>query len=375
MPSTELTAIITRVFQRWPNPGDEDNTCILNCRLVAGECPIPPDEDGITWFSIKIREDPDRPFTEQLNYRWWGYWGKYRGEPQFQGSSYATAIQLGRGGVVRYLAKHGSGCGIGPAKAGKIYDKWGDESLEICRKHPQLVAQEVRITLKKAEAFAGTLWMEKKFETVEVEVMEILAGHGFPTSAVRDMMREWGLATPHRIRKSPFAMLRFAGCGFKRCDHLYLALGKNELALKRQALCVAYELDRDSSGNTWLPFPVAERVLTENIGGKANLVKAIELGLRAPFGDGPKLLETVSTDIHGRLGGSYLRWVSSGTKALQEKTLAHLLARSTTAENRWSFIASAADELQGYSPTNHSPSNATGAANTASSGSATAATG
>jgi hypothetical protein len=75
------------------------------------------------------------------------------------------------------------------------------------------------------------------------------------------------------------------GCGFLRCDALYLALGHNPARLKRQALCSWQALREfgERGGDTWFPVERVAQELRRKLGDAARPKAAVRLGLRAQW--------------------------------------------------------------------------------------------
>src|SRR5262249_53996393 len=96
-------------------------------------------------------------------------------------------------------------------------------------------------------------------------------GGGFYGATVKQLLRMWGKSAPDRVRHDPFRLLvqKLPGCGFLRCDRLYLSLGHKADALKRQTLAAWYELAQasKSSGDTWISLDRATSAIRDRVGG------------------------------------------------------------------------------------------------------------
>jgi hypothetical protein len=85
------------------------------------------------------------------------------------------------------------------------------------------------------------------------------------------------------VRRDPFVLLvaEVSGCGFTRCDRLYVSLGLNPGRLKRQALA-AWHAIKQRDGDTWHGLGDAVRAVESQIGGaNPNPRRALALMARA----------------------------------------------------------------------------------------------
>src|SRR5262249_6898636 len=111
-------------------------------------------------------------------------------------------------------------------------------------------------------------------------------GGGFYGTTVKQLLRMWGKSAPDHVRRDPFRLLvkKLPGCGFLRCDRLYLALEHPPDALKRQTICAWHELSQasKSDGDTWISLERATSAIRNRVGGTtAKPRRAFVLGYRA----------------------------------------------------------------------------------------------
>ena len=77
------------------------------------------------------------PVCSKLRYDLHGHWSKNTKHGiQYEVESYDESIILSKAGIISYLSS-GQIKGIGPALAAKIYEKYGDLSLEVLDKEPE----------------------------------------------------------------------------------------------------------------------------------------------------------------------------------------------------------------------------------------------
>ena len=75
------------------------------------------------------------PTNTGLNYEMTGNWGKTKYGIQFECQNFREIIQPGKAGIVAYLSS-GLLKGIGKKTAEKMYDMFGDQTLEILESKP-----------------------------------------------------------------------------------------------------------------------------------------------------------------------------------------------------------------------------------------------
>jgi exodeoxyribonuclease V alpha subunit len=133
------------------------------------------------------------------------------------------------------------------------------------------------------------------------------------------------------IRRNPYILMRFRGCGFRRCDAMYIHLGHSPDRLKRQALCARYSIASRTDGDTWFPVDVAIAGLKSSIGGaELQPGKALKLAKRAG------IIATQRTDRDGNLVDSGGRlWIAESKKRDHEKYIAERLVEAEGESPSW----------------------------------------
>jgi len=244
-----------------------------------------------------------------LTYRFLGRWTEHpKFGRQFHFTSFAPAMPAGERATVRYLAK---GPGIGRARAQRIWDLFGERSLETVRTGPERIAAEIDgLTPERASVAAAYFREHQRLEKLTIEVGGLLEGRGFPRSLPDKVIREWGAGAPEVLRQQPYRLMQFTGAGFSRCDQLYLDMGLDPAAIERQAYCVWHALAADGDGHTWYPGRLAERTLRRSIA--VDQVRATEALAWAAEHD---LLAPTSDPAWGN-------WIAEAPKAAAELRLA-----------------------------------------------------
>jgi exodeoxyribonuclease V alpha subunit len=323
----EITAVFISEQQRW------DQTIIGSAQMIVVS------EEGQDQHSgkvpIKIKGTADEGELEYLlTYRFYGRWKKYTNkrtgvsEDQFEFQTFVRAQPHGMQGVVRYLqnAPH-----VGSATARKLWEGFQSDAVRVLREQPEVAVARVggsHFTIEKAREAAAFLQEEAALESCTLDLMDLLTGRGFPKSVARQAIRAWGNRAAEVLRRNPYLLMKFRGCGFLRTDQMYLDLGGEPGRLKRQALCAWHSLASNSDGHTWFPVAVVERGLREKVGGAAiSEFAALKLAKRG------RMIDT-RRDEHDRL------WVSERTASLAEERIAERLAQAATEPCKWPSVAS-----------------------------------
>lgn len=275
-------------------------------------------------------------------YRFLGRWVENeRFGPQFQFDTFALRVPVSRAAVVRYLTKICDG--IGERSAERLFDRFGSETVPTLRENPDGVAGEGLLKEDVARDAAESLRKESQFEATKLELFDLFAGRGFPADTlIKRAIEEWGAKAPERIRRNPFSLMvnEMPGCGYKRCDRLYLDLKYPPLRLKRQMLAAWHSLHTDTSGHTWFPLLNALSTVRQSIGVDCSPELAVLLGLRA------KWLRH-RRDEHGR------QWIAERNRASNEQVIADSIARLRAhSKPMWPFVATAHNETE-RAPSEH----------------------
>lgn len=232
---------------------------------------------------------------------------------QFCFDSFAVSAPAGEDAVVAYLTQCN---GIGPVCARNIYRAFLDESVAVLRGNPGKVAATVpRLTKEKAIEASNLLKQWEGIEKTKVSLLGLLKGRGFPKRTVDAVIKKYGADAANVIRRNPYLLMNFSGCGFDKVDKMYCTLGLNPSRMKRQALCAWYGVKSSRGGDTWRPFSVVLSTLRERIGSaNVDVERAMKLAIR-----GGLLREECS---------SGQRLVAEKKMADQEERLAELLVEA-----------------------------------------------
>jgi len=314
----EQTLIFRRERIRFGEP-DEDAMAILICEAPGQQSSFVDEE---TTVKTECKADE---LTPGLSYRFYGHWtthAKYG--RQFIAKTFVRCRPHGQQAVCRYLCE---APGIGPATAQKLWKKFEADSLRILREDPEVAATAVggSFDVEKARNASAWLTTESAMESCTIDLMDLLDGKGFPKRTGKNAVQAWGNKAAEWIRRNPYRLMAFRGCGFKRCDDLYKVLGLPEGRLKRQALCAWYVLARDNDGHTWFQLADVVLKLREYIPPReARETRALVLAVRAGI-LAVKIVDGV-------------QWYAIASKARNEQLIADRIAELSAGPMAWPAI-------------------------------------
>jgi hypothetical protein len=316
-----------------------DEAMIASARLCSSSVEAAK-AAGVVATTISIKGDAEvDELKPGLTYRFYGRWADYKNkrsgltEKQFCFTSFVQALAHDEDGIVAYLEQVGEGHGMGRGTAKKAWEEWGSDAVRVIRENPrELLKVNRRITDDQLFLIGEKLVAMAKVEHATIELTNLLNGRGFSKKLPRKLIQEWGNKAADFVRKDPYRLMNFRGCGFKLCDQLYLELGHKPSRLRRQALCGWYAVASDTSGDVWFPRAKVVQAIRAAIGAKADPDRAIEFGQRlgrlSPEHYGA--LAVCKTDgTKGPLSESGDRqWLAEGKRAEQERRLARLIVRA-----------------------------------------------
>lgn len=282
--------------------------------VLIGDCATSLDD--YLGPTVKVTEEDEHPVANGT-YRFYGSWTETKYGRQFVAKTFIECTPIGKAGVIAYLkrAPH-----IGHAIAHDLWSKFADKAVQILREQPDVAAAASKhLKQEKAEEASQYLEERRALEQCTIEVIDLLEGHGFPKGLPKALVRGYGNRAAQEIRDSPYIVMGYRGCGFKRADALYLALGGDPASMLRQRLCAWYAVASNRNGDTWHYSEVAKRGLLSAIGG-AEVEESEAVRLACFHGD---LAANWTNGIAGApdWDGDCM-WLATGPNANNERRLA-----------------------------------------------------
>jgi len=184
--------------------------------------------------------------------------------------------------VERYLAS-GVIDGIGPALAGLIVAKFGEETLSVLETAPERLVEVYGIGRVKADRIAAS-WKEQQNSR---ELMELLSCIDISLTMAGKILKVYGGNAVDMVRKNPYQLAYdIDGIGFKKADQVAQKMGLSVEDPNRIEAAIVFCLREagDKEGHVFVPKgELVDRVLkvTDLIQSRRELVEGVAESLKA----------------------------------------------------------------------------------------------
>lgn len=308
--ATSLVGRVAQVRHAWENA---DGSLTLLADLEGGE-------------SVRGAVESRAELTPGATYKFLGRWREHdRHGHQFAFDAALLETPDDPDGMAAYLSRHADRVGL--VTAGRLVAAYGADAARVLVEETARVSGDGILSEADAALAAESLrrvYADPALREAHQQLFALLRGHGFYAKAIKAALRRWRASAVAQVRRDPFLMLTHGmpGCGFLKCDRLYLALGRSPRRLKRQALAAWHAL-ACLDGDTWADVGEALRAVREQIGGAAPRERrAVALLCRA------RLAECV-TDPASRV------WLAERHKAAAERACARMVRTLSQAPASW----------------------------------------
>ena len=216
---------------------------------------------------------------------------------QFKVSHFAFDQRMGPDGLAHYLANHPDIKGIGPVKARRIVEAFGDDFDRIIDEEPERIASVAKVPIDAVQALR-TEWLRRR--TLNASITW-LASFELTHHQMTALIEKFGNAIVTVLKTDPYLLVReVPGFGFKRVDLVARKMGTpKEHPSRLRAGIVHSVAERLDQGDCWVDYEelieLANALLVMDI---ADSRDRIEEALDALIADGT--LACVS------LGGRFL---------------------------------------------------------------------
>lgn len=205
-------------------------------------CEVVIDMDGKVVTQIKA-VGYCLPVCAKLRYDLHGHWSKSaKHGVQYEVESYDESITLTKAGIISYLSS-GQIKGIGPALATKIYEKYGDQSLEVLDKEPECLLEIPGISEAKLEKIRESYLANRGAR----DVVAFLGPYGISPKKAVQFYREYGLHAVEIVKENPYKLCELPGIGFLTADKIASAVGIEKLSVNRTDAGMLYVLKEAES--------------------------------------------------------------------------------------------------------------------------------
>lgn len=169
---------------------------------------------------------------------------------QFQVEQFEKSLPSSAAAILRYLAA-GAIKGIGPKKAQRIVDLFGEDTFEVIENHPDWLTQVQGISRKAAIEISE----EFKRQSGVRSAMLFFRDHFGAALTVR-IYNAWGGAAVDFAKENPYRLCEeIEGIGFERADSFAAGLGFDREGIARVKSGILYILSHNAvlNGHTCLP--------------------------------------------------------------------------------------------------------------------------
>ncbi len=243
------------------------------------------------------------PISENIRYNIQGHWSKnQKFGLQFEVENYEEVVIPNREGIVAYLSS-GQIRGIGPVLADRIYNTFGDDTLEILDKDPQKLLSIHGISELKLQKIIDSYIANRGAR----DVVAFLVPHGITANRAVKLYREYGNKTMDIVKKHPYSLCEMAGIGFNTADKIAVSMGFDKLSKERLDEGLKYTLaDAETKGHLCMEKQAFIRScirilntegITEEMLGE-RVLKLLQIGELADYYGNIYRAETERAEIH-----------------------------------------------------------------------------
>ena len=186
------------------------------------------------------------PISDKLRYDFKGRWAKNaKHGTQFEVDSYDEVIIPSREGIIGYLSS-GQVKGVGPKIAEKIYDSFGDLTLEVLDREPEKLLAIPGISQLRLKKISDSYLANRAAR----DVVAFLTPYGITANRAVKLYREYGKDAMSIVKNHPYQLCELAGMGFKTADRIAASVGFSPTSTERIDAALLYTLtDAEMKGH------------------------------------------------------------------------------------------------------------------------------
>ncbi len=190
---------------------------------------------------------------------------------QFRAEQFEKQLPADATAILRYLSSR-TVKGIGPKKAQRIVDLFGEDTFDVIENHPEWLTQISGITHKSALEMSE----EFKKQAGVRRVMMFFRDYFGATLSVR-IFKAWGNGAVEMAKENPYRLCEeIEGIGFEKADELAQRIGFDRAGLARVESGILYLLSYNAaqSGHTCLPEEKLREAACSLLGVESTVVDA-----------------------------------------------------------------------------------------------------
>lgn len=180
---------------------------------------------------------------------------------QFKAEQFEKRLPSDASAILRYLSS-GAIKGLGPKKAARIVERYGEETFDVMENHPEWLTDIPGISRKMALGFA-----EEFAKQAGVRSAMLFFRTWFGSALTVRIYKEWGTRAVEIAKKNPYALCEIEGIGFEKADTVAADIDFDRNSMERVKSGVLYLLrfNATANGHTCLPeellYPAAIKLL------------------------------------------------------------------------------------------------------------------
>ena len=166
-------------------------------------------------------------------------------------TSFTQRLPASKEGIIRYLSS-GLIKGIGPKKAQRIVDHFGEQTLAIIEQQPERLSEVKGISTKDREQIEKA-WVEQS-EIKELHLF--LQSHDVSMNLATRIYKQFGQESIKVVRENPYKLAQDVyGIGFRTADEIAVKLGLPRDSVPRIATGLKFVLAQaaNDDGHCYLP--------------------------------------------------------------------------------------------------------------------------
>ena len=169
------------------------------------------------------------PTADNLRYDFKGRWSRNAKHGiQFEVENFQEIIAPTKEGIIAFLMS-GQIKGIGPKTAEKIYDTFGQKTLEVLDNEPDKLLLISGISKNKLMKIKESYLASRGAR----DVVAFLVPHGITPNRAVKLYLKYGDQTMDIVRNHPYQLCEMAGIGFRTADKIAMSMGFNKLSPER----------------------------------------------------------------------------------------------------------------------------------------------
>ena len=183
------------------------------------------------------------PTSKTIRYDLRGSWKRNKYGLQFELQGYDEIIEHSKEGIISYLSS-GLIKGIGKKMAERIYDAFGQDTLQVLDNDPEKLLKIKGISEGKLKRISESYMAYRGAR----DVITTLAAHGVSANRAFRIYKQFGAKTMDIIRNHPYRLSDMWGIGFRTSDAIARSMGLSATSDERIEAALLHTLKEAETG-------------------------------------------------------------------------------------------------------------------------------